>query len=51
MGVTSWGSSTNIYVNTRVLSQYLLLPAHTIGNENESTRISAHVLFWYAIVA
>ena len=50
-GVTSWGSSTNIYVNTRVLSQCLLLPAHTIGNEYESTRISAHVLFWYAIVA
>ena len=45
------GSSTNNYVNTRVLSQCLLLPAHSIGNENESTRISAHVLFWYAIVA
>ena len=44
--VTSWGSSTNMYVNTRVLSQCLLLPAHTIRNENESTRISAHVLFW-----
>ena len=28
------GSSTNNYVNTRVLSQCLLLPAHTIGNEN-----------------
>ena len=45
------GSSTNNYVNTRVLSQCLLLPAHSIGNENESTRISAHVLYWYAIVA
>ena len=50
-GVTSWGSSTDIYVNTRVLSQCLLLPAHAIGKENESTRISAHVLFWYAIVS
>ena len=45
------GSSTNNYVNTRVLSQCLLLPAHSIRNENESTRISARVLFWYAMVA
>ena len=44
-------SSCNNYVNTRVLSQCILLPAQSIGNENESTRISAHVLFWYAIVA
>ena len=28
------GSSTNNYANTRVLSQCLLLPAHTIRNEN-----------------
>ena len=27
------GSTTNNYANTRVLSQCLLLPAHTIGNE------------------
>ena len=47
------GSSTNNYVNTGVLcvSQCLLLPAYTIGNENGCTRISAHVLLWYAIVA
>ena len=45
------GSSTNNYANTRVLSQCLLPPAHTIGNENGCTRISAHVLWWYAIVA
>ena len=50
-GVTSWGSTTNNYVDTRVLSQYLQLPAHTIGNENWFTRISAHVLWWYPIVA
>ena len=45
------GSSTNNYTNTRVLSQSLLLPAHTIGNENECTGILAHVPWWYAIVA
>ena len=44
LGVTSWGSSTNNYVNTRVLSQCLLLPTHTIWNENWSTRMLAHVL-------
>ena len=55
-GTLVWGSpvgdpqTTNNYVNTRVLSQCLLLPAHTIGNENGSTRILAHVLQWYAIV-
>ena len=37
------GSSTNNYANSRVLSQCPLLPADTIGNENECTGISAHV--------
>ena len=32
-GVTSWCSTTNNYTDTRVLSQFLLLPVHTIGNE------------------
>ena len=36
------GSSTNNYANTRVLSQCLLYLL-TLWNENECTRISAHV--------
>ena len=44
-------ANANNYADTGVLSQYLQLPVHSVGNENESTRISAQVLFWYAIVA
>ena len=38
------GSSTNNYTDNEVLSQSLQLPVHTIGNENGSSRISAHIL-------